>query len=112
MSVMLAEVYRTLTSVSGLLLPHWLEHRARCGKEDAARLGERRGVASRPRPSGRLAWFHAASVGEALSILPLLSAVMAQGWHVLVTTGTRTSAQLLAERMPAGAIHQYVPLDH
>ena len=31
--------------------------------------------------------------------------------HVLVTTGTVTSAQLMAERLPEGAFHQYVPID-
>ena len=109
---MLADIYRTLTGTFGFLLPRWLAFRAGRGKEDRARLGERQGVTTVARPEGRLAWFHAASVGESLSILPLIDAVQAQGWKVLVTTGTMTSARLLAERMPAGANHQYVPLDH
>jgi 3-deoxy-D-manno-octulosonic-acid transferase len=109
---MLYGVYRTLTTLAGPALPRWLDYRARRGKEDVTRLGERRGLAPRSRPDGRLVWFHAASVGEALSILPVIDAVQARGWQALVTTGTLTSAKLLAERMPAPAIHQFVPLDH
>lgn len=107
---MLYGAYRLLTDAAEPLLPAWLDYRARRGKEDPARLGERRGIASHVRPAGRLVWFHAASIGEALSILPLAEAC-AKDWHVLVTTGTVTSARLMAARLPANAIHQYVPLD-
>jgi len=109
---MLAATYRSLTGAAGFFLPRWLDYRVKRGKEDPSRLAERRGVAARPRPDGRLVWFHAASIGESLSILPIIDVIGAQGWHVLVTTGTMTSARLLAERMPPAAIHQYVPLDH
>jgi 3-deoxy-D-manno-octulosonic-acid transferase len=90
-----------------------LRRRLRRGKEDAARLSERMGEASRPRPAGKLVWVHAASVGESLSTLPVVDRVLALGdsVHVLVTTGTVTSAQLMAERLPARAFHQYIPVD-
>ncbi len=99
------------------LLPFWLRTRARRGKEDAARLGERKGIASMPRPPGTLLWLHAASVGEAISILPVLSALAAEAprLNILLTTGTLTSATLMAERLPAlglwRVIHQFAPLD-
>ena len=109
---MISGAYRALTDIAGVFLPRWLDSRAIRGKEDPHRLAERRGAASQPRPPGRLVWFHAASVGESLSILPLIEAVLAQGWGVVVTTGTVTSARLLAERLPKLAIHQYAPLDH
>lgn len=77
----------------------------------AARGGEKRGIATLPRPDGPLIWIHAASVGESLSVLPLVAALRDAGPTVLVTTGTATSAALMAERLPAGALHQFAPLD-
>lgn len=105
-------LYRTLTILGGPLIGVYLKRRMARGKEDAARFGERLGRPGLPRPDGRLAWVHAASVGESLSLLPLVERLAARpGWHVLVTTGTVTSAQLMAERLPSGAIHQFVPVD-
>ena len=104
-------LYQFLTSIAGPFLVLWLKHRARRGKEIPARLSERFGIADRPRPVGKLVWFHAASVGESQSLLPLIHAVAGRGWNVLITTGTVTSAALLSERLPPGAIHQFIPLD-
>jgi len=89
-----------------------LVRRAR-GKEDVARMAERLGRAGRPRPEGPLVWLHGASVGEALSALPLIERLLAAdpGRAVLVTTGTVTSAKLMAERLPERAFHQFVPVD-
>jgi 3-deoxy-D-manno-octulosonic-acid transferase len=98
------------------LLPLHLARRARRGKEIATRLGERRGEGA-ARPDGRLFWLHAASVGELVSILPVLAAMGRRDpdLHVLVTTGTVTSAELFASRLPpelAGrALHRFAPLD-
>lgn len=77
------------------------------------RIRERRGQASLPRPAGRLFWFHAASVGESLSVLPLLDALLARdpALSVLVTTGTASSAEILARRLPPRCLHQFAPLD-
>lgn len=85
--------------------------RRRRGKEDPDRLAERRGHPSLARPNGRLVWMHGASVGETVSLLPIVERLTQRGISVLVTSGTRTSAEILAQRLPPGAIHQYVPLD-
>jgi 3-deoxy-D-manno-octulosonic-acid transferase len=104
-------LYRAFGRVAPPLLRVFLRHRVRKGKEDAARLPERWGHAGQPRPEGVLVWLHAASVGETMSILPLVSRLVEAGRKVLLTTGTVTSATLAAARLPEGAIHQFVPLD-
>ena len=83
------------------------------GKEDASRAGERWGRSALLRPDGPLVWFHAASVGESLSLLGLIGALhrARPDANVLVTTGTVTSAALLADRLPPCARHQFLPYD-
>lgn len=108
---LIARTYRTITAalepgVIGLL--YW---RRRKGREDRTRLGERQGHPSRPRPKGHLVWVHGASNGETLSLMPIVERLTQRGLSVLVTSGTRTSAALIARRLPPGAVHQYVPLD-
>lgn len=108
-------LYRALTGLGAPALEALLRHRLKRGKEDAARWTERRGEASLPRPEGFLVWIHAVSVGEANSVLPLIGALRDRhpALLVLLTTGTRTAAQLMAERLPSDrALHQFAPLDH
>ena len=106
-------LYGTLTDGIGLIAPWYLRRRARRGKEDPGRLGERFGHASVPRPDGALIWLHAASVGESLSLLPVLERLRLRlpDATILVTTGTVTSARLMATRLPDRVIHQFVPID-
>ena len=105
--------YRLSTYALGPVVRRHLVKRAGRGREDAARLEERFGVASRPRPDGPLVWLHAASIGESLSALPLI-ARLRERWPelpLLLTTGTTTSARLMVDRLPEGVIHQYAPVD-
>jgi len=110
MSPLPLALYRAATDLALPLVDHLLARRLAQGKEDAPRLDERRGIAVRSRPPGFLTWLHGASVGEALSALTLVERLVAHG-PVLLTTGTVTSARLVAGRLPAGAQHQYVPVD-
>ncbi|KXF78592.1 3-deoxy-D-manno-octulosonic acid transferase [Paramesorhizobium deserti] len=89
----------------------YVAFRASRGKEEHARRRERYGKASVPRPDGPLVWVHAASVGETSAVIPLIERIVAMGIHVVLTTGTVTSARLVAERLQDRVIHQYVPLD-
>ncbi len=85
------------------------------GKEVPGRLAERRGIDATPRPPGRLIWLHAASVGETMSILPVLPALAERAQTILLTTGTVTSAKLLAQRLDTAlaghVLHRFAPLD-
>ena len=110
---MMLSLYRLVSDGGAPLIRLYLWLRKARGKEDKARFGERLGFPGRERPKGALCWAHAASVGESLSLLPLIARLIAErpGLNVLVSTGTVTSARLMADRLPAGAFHQYVPVD-
>ncbi len=105
--------YLGATSVADAWANTKIKRRLAVGKEDPDRFEERLGKSSIPRPDGPLAWFHAASVGESLSILELLAQIKSEypSMSLLVTTGTRSSALLLNTRMPKNVIHQYIPVD-
>jgi 3-deoxy-D-manno-octulosonic-acid transferase len=110
MSWFFFSVYGAAGRLAAPALRRMLARRLARGKEIAERLAERYGKTALPRPAGRLIWVHAASVGETMSVLPVIAALAAQ-CEVLLTTGTVTSARLAAERLPAAARHQFVPLD-
>ena len=106
-------LYRLLTGAARPVLGLYLRGRMVRGKEDPQRIGERMGRAGAPRPAGPLVWIHAASIGEALSVLPLIERIegaLATG-RMLVTTATVTSARLMGERLSDAAFHQYAPAD-
>jgi 3-deoxy-D-manno-octulosonic-acid transferase len=105
------KAYRVLTTMAVPAADLVLNYRLKRGKELAARLPERRGQNSIARPDGPLVWLHSASVGEMLSILPLVERIRARDTNVLVTAGTVTAAELAEGRLPPGVIHQFAPLD-
>lgn len=105
--------YRLLTRLLEPLAPRLLDARAKQGKEDPSRVDERLGQASVPRPDGDVVWLHGVSVGETLSLLPVVERLREKrpDLTVLVTSGTLTSATLLAKRLPPGVVHQFAPVD-
>lgn len=77
------------------------------------RMHERLGHASLPRPDAPPVWFHAASVGESLSVLTLIAQMGKRlpDAEFLITSGTATSAALIGQRLPPRTRHQFAPLD-
>lgn len=105
--------YRLVTGLLEPVAPRVLAGRARKGKEDPARMGERLGRASRERPKGEVVWLHGASVGETLSLLPLVEALdrARPDLTLLVTSGTVAAAEVMRKRLPFRVLHQYAPVD-
>jgi 3-deoxy-D-manno-octulosonic-acid transferase len=111
----LAAGWTVATTLLAPALRLHLRRRAANGREITARLPERRGIDPTPRPAGPLLWMHAASVGETMSILPVLDALRHRA-KVLLTTGTVTSQELLDQRIPehglsGDVLHRFAPLD-
>lgn len=107
------KIYTTLMGAGAPVLRAVLQRRGERGKEDPLRAGERMGIPGRRRPDGKLIWIHAASVGESQSMLAVVNALLERtDAHILVTTGTVTSAQMMEMRLPSRALHQYYPVDH
>lgn len=105
--------YRLLT---WLVLPVsllFLHLRVLRGRENASRLNERFGRAVKQKPDGKLIWVHAASVGEVVSVLPLIDIILEDNasFNILLTSGTLTSANIVAEQPRDRMIHQFIPLD-
>jgi 3-deoxy-D-manno-octulosonic-acid transferase len=104
-------VYQKLSAAVVPLAPALIKRRLRLGKEDPARVSERRGMSRDIRPHGPLVWIHGASVGEVLAAAALIEKLRALNIRILLTSGTVTSAAIVAKRFPADIIHQYVPYD-
>src|SRR6201984_714019 len=108
---MTLRVYRKLSSAVVPLAPALINRRLKQGKEDPERIGERRGMSRDERPVGPLVWIHGASVGEVLAAAALIERLRALDIRILLTSGTVTSAAIVAKRFPHDVIHQYVPFD-
>lgn len=112
---MFIRMYNIMISVLyPLVIKRYIKKRQANGKEDIKRFHERIGRPQLKRPEGKLIWFHGASVGESISMLPLITKLLETypDLHVMVTTGTTTSAELMGKRLPERAFHQYLPIDN
>ena len=109
---MTLRVYRTLSSAMVPLSPALISRRLKAGQGRSG-TGRRapRFERSISRPTGPLVWIHGASVGEVLAAAALIERLRALNLRILLTSGTVTSAAIVAKRFPADVIHQYVPYD-
>ncbi len=107
-------LYSTLSYGLRPMADYILKKRLKKGKEDAKRIDERRGKSDFSWKHHPVIWVHAASIGESLSSLILLKALEKNypDFRFVITTGTLTSAKIMAKELPQSAIHQFFPLDY
>ncbi len=110
---LLYHLYCGVTSIVQPLAWRVVRNKLQAAEVSPLRQRERLGHANCDRPEGQLIWFHAASVGESLSVLSLIKRLgerlpMAE---FLITSGTPTSASLVEKRLPPRTRHQFPPLD-
>ena len=104
-------------AISFILYPIYryviIPNRVTAGKEDPHRFKEKFGYTKTDCGAKPVVWFHAASVGESLSLLKLVQGIIMKypNLQILITTGTVTSAKMVKERFPDTIIHQFAPLD-
>src|SRR6202166_2955338 len=108
---MTLRVYQKISAPAGARGAALGHARLESGRGGGARVSERRGMSSDIRPHGPLVWIHGASVGEVLAAPALIEKLRALNIGILLTSGTVTSAAIVAKRFPADIIHQYVPYD-
>ncbi|WP_170758834.1 3-deoxy-D-manno-octulosonic acid transferase [Ruegeria lacuscaerulensis] len=110
---LLYHLYGGFTAIAASLVWRTVRKKLQAADVPEARQQERLGHASQPRPDGQVIWFHAASVGETLSVISLIKRLGQRlpDAEFLITSGTPTSAALIEKRMPPRARHQYPPLD-
>ena len=110
---MIQLLYKSIMTIGFPIIELILLLRVKKNKEDFGRLNERRGISIVQRPEGELIWVHASSVGESMAALSLIERLVSSETerNVLVTTGTLTSAQLMMDKLPDRAFHQFTPID-
>ncbi|MEM6587955.1 MAG: 3-deoxy-D-manno-octulosonic acid transferase [Pseudomonadota bacterium] len=107
------QLYSGLSAAVGPLIYPRIARKLKAQGMAPERVEERKGYATEPRPRGKLLWCHAASVGETLSVLRLIEHLgqVHADLNVLLTSGTATSAQIVANRLPPRTRHQFAPMD-
>ncbi len=109
----LLKTYLFITSVIPGLARGIAYFRTKQGIEDPNRVKERLGIPSASRKKGALIWFHSASVGETLLVLPLIRKIskIFPNHNILLTTQTVSSGKMVISKLAENAVHQYLPYD-
>jgi len=107
-------LYQVILSIILLISPIIIILRIFKNKEDKIRFVEKFSIPSKKRQNGSLIWFHACSVGEILSIVPLIKYYEKNNTvdQILVTSSTLSSSKVLKKFKFKKTIHQFYPIDH
>ena len=107
-------IYSFLVYIVIILSPLIIVYRIFKKKENPIRFLEKFSINKKKRYQGKLVWFHCSSVGELLSVIPLIQAfekklIIKQ---ILVTTSTLSSSKIFEKFKFKKTVHQFYPLDN
>jgi len=107
-------IYQIIITIIIILSPIILLVRILKKKEHPKRFIEKFCINLKPRPKGKLVWFHGASVGEILSIIPLVKKLEKNREikTILITSSTLSSASVYKKYKSKKTIHQFFPIDY
>lgn len=109
----LINLYKFVMVLISPILRMWIKYRIINGKEEYHRTKERFGYPTIARPNNAIIWLHGASVGEVKILFPLVDRIRNDfpDAYILITSATKTSADLITKNSLPNTYHQYLPLD-
>ena len=107
-------IYNLISTFFLIISPIIVIYRIAIGKEDKIRFLERYAISSKKRKKGKLVWFHCSSVGELLSIIPIIEKLELNTKidQVLITTTTLSSSKIFEKFKFKKSLHQFFPIDN
>jgi len=106
-------LYKLIGYILIPFIPFVIFKRLSSGKEEKGRTNERYGKSLIKNTSEKLIWLHAASVGESLSIIPIVNEILKNKYFdvILITSGTTSSSKIIKQKLGNKVIHQFIPFD-
>tara|TARA_Y100000816_G_scaffold292265_1_gene286669 strand:+ start:965 stop:2215 length:1251 start_codon:yes stop_codon:yes gene_type:complete len=107
-------LYQIIVSILIIISPIIIIYRLIKKKEDFTRFKEKFSFPTKKRIKGKLIWFHGASIGEIMSIIPLIKNYEKKRSikQILLTSSTLSSSKIIKKFKFKKTIHQFYPVDH
>ena len=107
-------IYQTFLTIILFFSPIIVAYRILKNKEDKSRVKEKFCFPTKKRGVGKLIWFHGSSVGEIMSIIPIIKKYDRDKSidSILITSTTLSSSKILEKIKFNKTIHQFYPIDH